>query len=84
MVVSELATNAVLHAGTEIEFRLVVDDVVRMSITDECPQRQPRVRQRDLDNPGGLGLRIVDELAQSWGVHTSETSKTVWCELAPS
>ena len=84
VLVSELATNAVLHAGTELEFRLVVDDVARMSVTDRRPERQPHVRQHDLDRPGGLGLRIVSELAQDWGVHSSDSSKTVWCELEPS
>ena len=84
LLVSELVTNSVRHAGqppgAPVHLRAVaVDGVLRVEVHDEG--RGP-VRQRDPDAVhGGLGLCLVDRLAERWGV-TSEPSTRVWFELA--
>jgi anti-sigma regulatory factor (Ser/Thr protein kinase) len=81
LLVSELATNAVIHAQTE--FDVVVDarrDGVRIEVTDVgdgCPSPlHPR-----LDGDHGRGLALVAGLATRWGVVLRGESKSVWFEL---
>jgi anti-sigma regulatory factor (Ser/Thr protein kinase) len=82
LVTSELATNAVLHARTE--FRLEVDhdiDSVRIAVSDEgggWPCRRPPAG----DGDSGRGLRIVDHMAERWGVTWNDPGKVVWAELS--
>ena len=38
--------------------------------------------QRDALEPGGLGLVLVDEMADRWGVHCHADETCVWFELA--
>ena len=82
LVATELVTNAVLHAGTELVFRVDVEPpVVRLSVSDGSP-RPPRVRSFLHDDATGRGLAIVEALASEWGVHRDGDGKTVWCTVA--
>jgi hypothetical protein len=67
-IVSELATNAVLHARTPFTVSLAVEPAgLRVAVTDGSPA-QPRLRRRDDDQATtGRGLRMVAELSTSWG-----------------
>jgi anti-sigma regulatory factor (Ser/Thr protein kinase) len=79
LVVTELVTNAVVHARTAIELDMCMTaDVVRIEVTDYGVDR-PHIWARKEN--GGRGLPIVDALAQSWGVLDLGSGKTVWCEL---
>ena len=79
LVVSELVTNAVVHARTPIELLLHLRDrVLRIEVTDlgvDRPQRWAR------DESSGRGLPIIEALGKAWGVIDLGSSKTVWCEL---
>jgi anti-sigma regulatory factor (Ser/Thr protein kinase) len=79
-IVSELATNAVLHARTPFTVSLAVEPAgLRVAVTDGSPA-QPRLRRRDDDQATtGRGLRMVAELSTSWGVEASGAGKTTWC-----
>lgn len=79
--VSELATNAVLHAGTP--FVVTVErlaDGVRVSVTDSHPSL-PRSRDFDPMTVTGRGLAIVRALSRRLQVDPSDPGKTVWFEL---
>ncbi|MFF1274075.1 ATP-binding protein [Streptomyces marokkonensis] len=85
-VVAELATNAVTHGRVPgRDFRLafyVVDDTLRIEVTDtrgdRLPQRQPAAPEAE----SGRGLCLVDALADRWGVSEDRfPRKTVWAEL---
>ena len=82
LVASELVTNAVLHAGTcsELEVRLT-DGSLEVRVSDRDP-RVP-VRRRLLGGPAaqGRGLRLLAELADTWGVDRRSDGKTVWAVL---
>jgi len=80
LLTSELVTNAVRHAASEIMLRVEVDDLrVRVEVTDTSAA-MPRIRETP--DVGGYGLRIVDELATRWGVESiPDDGKTVWFEL---
>ena len=84
LMVSELATNAVQHAGTEFEVAVTMtpdaegcDVLVR--VTDEGPGFCA-LRVTPADAPHGRGLRIVESLAGAWGVEeqSGRSGKTVW------
>ena len=79
LVVSELVTNAVLHARTRIELNLVLTtQALRIEVTD-LGSGQPRRTHWDA---GGRGLPIVDAIGEAWGIVEQGSGKTVWCELA--
>ena len=74
VIVTELANNAALHAGTPFEVRgQLTDHVFRIEVGD-TGQGQPVV-------DGGLGLRLVGRLASRWGVSSDPPGKVVWAEL---
>ena len=81
VVLSELTTNAVLHARTPFLLRLERNSsTVRISVDDE--DRQPPVLVDPApDASRGRGLVLVDRLGASWGIEVSGNGKTVWCEL---
>ncbi|MFF0224486.1 SpoIIE family protein phosphatase [Streptomyces sp. NPDC004629] len=86
IVVSELVTNAVVHAGTAVELicRLEEDGAVVVEVGDHHPSRAPRdsVAESPYEVPEyGRGLRLVATLAESWGVTYRRGAKTVWARL---
>jgi serine phosphatase RsbU (regulator of sigma subunit)/anti-sigma regulatory factor (Ser/Thr protein kinase) len=85
LLVSELATNAVLHAGTDFEVSAeLLGDAVEVSITDHHPTRtlpQPAPSVDD-ELESGRGLFLTASLAQQWGVDYTPSSKRVWFRLA--
>jgi anti-sigma regulatory factor (Ser/Thr protein kinase) len=80
LLVSELVTNAVIHGRGRIELRARLDqDRLLVRVIDEGPGFTTALRERDLDTPGGDGLRIVDAEASRWGIR--EGAADVWFEL---
>lgn len=81
LLVSELVTNAVLHARTDIEVVVrLARGRVRVEVRDGS-MAAPVVRHYDRDAMTGRGLALVDELAKRWGVDKGEHGKAVWFEL---
>ena len=82
LLVTELVTNAILHARTMIQVILERrEDVVRVEVRDGSPIR-PALRNHGLDATTGRGLALVSRLAQSWGVDVGAAGKVVWAQLA--
>ncbi len=81
LLVSELVTNAVLHARTELTLILDrTESVVRVQVEDRNP-RLPVLRTHGSDAGTGRGLRVLDKMASGWGTHTIEGGKVVWFEI---
>jgi len=88
LVVSELVTNACLHADGPEELRVGSGSkVLRLEIVDQGNgSPAPRTPHR-AGRPGGHGMFIVQRLCLDWGVvrNPEGLGKTVWAELsAPS
>jgi anti-sigma regulatory factor (Ser/Thr protein kinase) len=82
LVASELVTNAVLHAGSEIQLTLRADPCsVRVEVGD-CSSRVPMKRLRPSTLQTGRGLEILGSVASAWGVEPRDNGKTVWAELS--
>jgi anti-sigma regulatory factor (Ser/Thr protein kinase) len=83
VMVSELATNSVRHAASS--FSVSVDrspEAIRVEVSDSG-NGEPTMQAPHADQPSGRGLRIVDALADDWGVRYSAGSgKTVWFTIA--
>ncbi|MBA2280986.1 MAG: MEDS domain-containing protein [Acidimicrobiia bacterium] len=82
LLASELASNAVRHAGSA--FRLSVAQkggVVRIAVDDAGTGEPVRGEPTDWAL-GGRGILLVDEVAASWGTDRHNDGKSVWCELA--
>src|SRR4051812_42943130 len=86
LVVSELVTNACLHAGGPDGLTVSLDNkVLRIEVTDQgAGQPEPRTPHR-AGRPGGHGMFIVQRLFLGWGVVRTPgvTGKTVWGEPGP-
>jgi anti-sigma regulatory factor (Ser/Thr protein kinase) len=81
-VVSELATNAIVHAGTGFILTVAYDESsIRVSVTDRNPLARAVLRRFSAETTTGRGLRLVDTLGRSWGVDQTKSVKTVWCDL---
>ncbi len=78
---SELATNAVLHAGTEFTVSLrLVKGLLRLAVTDES-FRVPQQRSRDPQATDGRGMNLVYALSEAHGIEWTSAGKTIWCEV---
>ena len=84
LVVTELATNAVLHARTPFEVRVDVRDrLVRVEVHDAMG-RSPVRRYFSDTAASGRGLRLIEALCDAWGVEPDPDGggKTVWAEVS--
>ncbi|SDD01504.1 ATP-binding protein [Streptomyces prasinopilosus] len=84
LVVSELITNACLHAEGPDQLGIVCDNkMIRLEVTDRgAGQPSPRTPHQ-AGRPGGHGMFIVQRLCLDWGVVRTPgvPGKTVWAEL---
>lgn len=78
LVVSELVTNAMIHAGTDIDVTLAEHRrSVRVAVRDHSHALP--VERHGRSDEHGRGLGIVAELASSWGVLPhADGGKVVW------
>jgi serine/threonine-protein kinase RsbW len=83
LLVTELVTNAVRHAGGWIDVRVVaLPDCIRVEVVDSGPGFDPEsVADPDLDSTGGRGLFLVGQIADRWGVEREGRTR-VWFEIA--
>lgn len=80
LLVSELATNAVLHAGTPFTVTIERAERLRVEIADADP-RHPQSRDYGLHAMSGRGLHLVEAIARASGSVTVDGGKAVWFEL---
>jgi anti-sigma regulatory factor (Ser/Thr protein kinase) len=85
LLVSELVTNAIRHAGLDDDdvIRLVVvttERALRIEVCDPGPGFDVAEPEPDPARPSGWGLYLVRELSDRWGVERN-TETRVWFEL---
>lgn len=81
-VVSELATNCVLHARTTFSVAVTAGpDAIRVEVSDGSPGAVHRRSYADTATTG-RGLRMVEQLSTDWGVTKGDGGKTVWVLLS--
>jgi anti-sigma regulatory factor (Ser/Thr protein kinase) len=87
LLISELVTNSVRHAGLDATQPLQLSvttsgELVRVAVRDPGPGFRPPKAPTDPAHVGGWGLVLVDQLAQRWGVDHDGEANVVWCELS--
>jgi anti-anti-sigma factor len=82
LLASELVTNAVLHARTDLRLRLELrGERLHLAVRDGSP-RLLRLVPADAQAQAGRGLLLVERLARAWGVTPHpDGGKVVWCIL---
>lgn len=87
LLATELVTNALLHADSDVDVRLrEYPDRIRVEVRD-CDPRPPLpapitvTEQGDIDAEHGRGLVIVEAMASAWGNSPSGRGKSVWFEM---
>ena len=86
LLISELVTNSVRHAGLDASQPLQLSlqaegEVVRIAVRDPGPGFRPPKAPTIRAHVGGWGLVLVDQLAEKWGVEHDGEANVVWCEL---
>ena len=86
LLTSELATNAVRHAGTDFTVTVVLEDgVLAVSVADRSSS--PAVASSGMPGTGvrsGRGLVLVSTYATEWGVDLTADGKVVWFTMVLS
>jgi anti-sigma regulatory factor (Ser/Thr protein kinase) len=86
LLVSELVVNVIVHAGPHAPGEDVVVDLsatdgrVRVEVADGSAALAV-LADRDVASPSGRGLRVVEALADAWGVAPRGKGKMVWFEV---
>jgi anti-sigma regulatory factor (Ser/Thr protein kinase) len=86
LLVSEAATNALLHSASgeggsfAVEY-LISKDLLRVEVHDGGGPSGPRRRVHHPESMTGRGLDLFDALSDRWGVDGSPDGWTVWFEL---
>jgi anti-sigma regulatory factor (Ser/Thr protein kinase) len=87
LLVSELVTNSVRHAGIATDDPISVHLTsrtgrVRLAVHDGGPGFLPsELESHDQLTVGGQGCVIVAALSDDWGVERDDSGCTVWCEI---
>jgi anti-sigma regulatory factor (Ser/Thr protein kinase) len=86
LVVSELVTNAVVHAHETESITLEVaragSNTLRVLVSDDSPHRPEKGTDLTWLSESGRGVEVVDALADRWGTQARRPrGKTVWCEV---
>jgi hypothetical protein len=83
LVLTELATNATLHARTPytVVLRLEPTHLV-VEVVDSSP-RLPRVRHYTLDASTGRGIKLINSFSATWGSRRTPEGKVVWAHVRP-
>ncbi|MFF0092643.1 ATP-binding protein [Streptomyces canus] len=83
LVITELATNAVLHARRDsfrVTLQLLTADRVRVSVVDFSRTRPQKYTAGD-DEGHGRGLALVEAISDRWGSDPLPWGKRVWADL---
>jgi anti-sigma regulatory factor (Ser/Thr protein kinase) len=86
LLTSELVTNAVVHAGTQVQVTCkLAAGAVEVVVRDSHPARMvPGPAPNDTvpaERTGGRGLLLPSALAAAWGVSYGTDAKAVWFRM---
>lgn len=81
LMASELVTNGLLHARTELRLRLSTGDGELLVEVRDASTVPVTIRNFSVESGTGRGLRLVGRMADAWGVEPGPDGKTVWFTL---
>jgi anti-sigma regulatory factor (Ser/Thr protein kinase) len=84
LCLSELVTNAIVHAGTRSELRATLDTALTVSVRDRGragPEQPAPDGDPDPLRVHGRGLQLVEALSDRWGSERDAAGTTMWFSL---
>lgn len=82
LLTSELVTNAILHAGSQVDIVLCAEEgLIRVEVSDTSP-RVPEPTTPGPESQTGRGLAVVASQASDWGARRTAHGKIVWFEVS--
>lgn len=82
LLLSEVVTNAVVHAGTAVEVVVLVGDQGLCAEVSDGSRHLPAPQSHSTLTGTGRGLHLLEQLVDSWGVQVQGEGKTVWFRLS--
>jgi hypothetical protein len=79
LLASELVTNGVLHARSELTLGVVARETCVLIAVSDHNQAQPAERAPSLSAESGRGIALVSSIARHWGVTPQAGGKIIWC-----
>lgn len=80
VAVSEIVTNALVHAGTPMRLRVILGEGLRVELEDGSPHL-PHQRDYSSIAATGRGLHMVSQMVDKWGAYPEGDGKVVWFEI---
>lgn len=82
VIISELVTNAILHARSDLEVTVALGEhYLHLHVRDR-DRRIPRLFTANSSSPEhSRGMKLVDRLASGWGTTLRPYGKSVWATL---
>ena len=85
LLVTELVSNGVRHARTQLELILSLDGPCLRIALQDGDSHPPVARERHQFTVGGFGLALIESLSTGWGTDIDDgVGKTVWFEIDTS
>ena len=83
LALSEVVTNGVLHAHTELVIRVrITPELLEVEVQDANPALPAQRRAPDAEATTGRGLELVAALTRECGVRPEPAGKVVWFTIA--
>jgi anti-sigma regulatory factor (Ser/Thr protein kinase) len=81
LLVSELVTNAVVHAKSDLEVVMRhTPQLLRVEVHDRDPRRVAALAWTQ-DQERGRGVALVEALSDVWGTDDEQIGKVIWFEV---
>lgn len=82
LLVSELVTNAVVHArsASQVDVRPLGCGGVHIEVSDACPL-PPRVQLPSETASSGRGVSLMEAVSSRWGFRSRPNGKTIWFDV---
>jgi serine phosphatase RsbU (regulator of sigma subunit)/anti-sigma regulatory factor (Ser/Thr protein kinase) len=81
LLVSELVTNAIQHAGGELRLRLQRNETGLLCEVCDRTRTPPELQELSATAERGRGILLVNELSRKWGHRRTATGKIVWFSI---
>jgi anti-sigma regulatory factor (Ser/Thr protein kinase) len=81
LVTSELVTNSVIHAATQLSVSLERWQYMVKLVVEDLSFQIPKLTSLDVSLDTGRGMHIIEKLSDAWGYELTEHGKRVWASF---